>query len=130
MNPHTLCFQVKGVHDWTPEQKNSMRRLFEHCLKVWPSLVHCMRDAQGTLVYQATERGHYDWYSLAQFDLMLVRLTDEDRMDEAVTEMAERLNKAIDEFWPDCAIPSYGEFLKERSRRRELQTTSVAHPAK
>ena len=126
----TLCFQVKGVHDWTPEQKNSMRRLFEHCMRVCPWLVHCMRDAQGTLVFQATERGSYDWYALAQFDLELVRLTDEGKLDEAVDAMIERLHDAIIEFWPECAIPSYAEFLTERSRRRELKTTLAAHPGK
>lgn len=125
----TLCAQVRHIHDWTPAQKNSMRRLFEQCLREWPSLVHCMRDTQGTLVYQAIERGGYDWYSLAQFDLKLVQLTDEHRMDEAIAELAERLDRAINEFWPDCSIPSYAEFLKERSRRRESQTTSATRPA-
>lgn len=132
MNPSdnelTLCFQVKGVHDWTVEQKNSMRRLFEHCLRTWPSLVHCMRETQGTLVYQATERGGYDWYALAQFDLELVRLSDAGQIEAAVDAMADRLGRAIIEFWPDCQIDSYREFLKEHSRRRELQTTSAARP--
>lgn len=127
---YTLCFQVKGVHDWTPEQKNSMRRLFNHCLKEWPSLVHCMRDAQGTLVFQATERGGYDWYALAAFDLELIRLTDDGKLDVAIEQMAEKLEQAIQDYWPDCAMPTYQEFLTERSRRRELQTTSAAHPAR
>lgn len=129
MNPLTLCFQVKGVHDWTPEQKNSMRRLFEHCLRTWPSLVTCMRETQGTLVFQATERGDYDWYGLAQFDLELVRLTDEGKLEEAIDKMAMKLERAIAEYWPDCTIPSYIEFVTEHSRRRESQMTSAAHPA-
>ena len=125
----TLCAQVKCVHDWTPEQKNSMRRLFEQCLREWPSLVHCMRDTQGTLVYRALECGGYDWHSLAQFDLRLVQLADDQQMDTAITEMAERLEKEIKAFWPDCNIPSYREYITERSRRRELQMTLAEHLA-
>ena len=124
----TLCHQVKDVYAWTPEQKNSMRRLFNHCLKEWPSLVHCMHNAQGTLVFQATERGGYDWFALAQFDLELVRLTDTGQMDVAIEQMADKLAVAMLEYWPDCGMPTYREFLTERSRRRELQTTSAAHP--
>lgn len=105
-----------------------MRRLFNHCLTVWPSLVHCLRETQGTLVYQATERGAYDWYGLAQFDLELVRLTDEGRLEEAISAMADKLAHAVTEFWPDCAIPSYQEFITEQLRRRESQTTLAAHP--
>lgn len=126
----TLCFQVKEVHNWTTEQKNSMRKLFCYCLKEWPSLVHCLREAQGTLVYRATERSDYDWNSLAQFDLELVRLTDSDQMDVAIAKMAVKLQAAIEEYWPECQTQSYRDFLMEHSRRRESQTTSVTDQAR
>lgn len=123
----TLCNQVKHVHDWTTEQKNSMRRLFNHCMREWPSLVICMREAQGTLVYQALERKDYDFHKLADFDLHLISLADGEQFDLAVELMAEKLEWAIKEYWPDCTLPSYQEFLTERLRRRELQMTSAAH---
>lgn len=124
----TLCAQVKHIHDWTPEQKNSMRRVFEQCMREWPSLVHCMRDTQGTLVYRALEQGGYDWRSLAQFDLRLVQLADSNQIATAITEMADRLEKEIITFWPDCDLPSYREYVTERSRRRELQMTLAERP--
>lgn len=119
----TLCNQVKALHDWTTEEKNSMRRLFEHGLRVWPSLVRCAHEAQGTLVYQATERKDYDWQVLVAFDLELVRMTDAGQMDEAVALMAEHLQRAMATYWPDCPLDSYKEFLTEYSRRRKSQTT-------
>jgi len=87
----TLCQGVKSAHDWTPEQKNSMRRLFEYALRTWPNLVVCVRETQGTLVFRAQEKGNYDWRSLADFDLELIRLADSGEQEAALNRIAEKL---------------------------------------
>lgn len=113
----TLCQMVKGAHDWTPEEKNSMRRLFEYILKVWPNLVTCIRETQGTLVLRAEERGNYNWRSMADFDLELVRLTDAGEQEAAIVRIAEKLHAEVTDFWPDCSLESWRQFLTERSAR-------------
>lgn len=113
----TLCQMVKGAHDWTTQEKNSMRHLFEHILKVWPNLVTCVRETQGMLILRAEERGNYNWRSIADFDLELVALADAGKFDEAAVKMAEKLKQSMDEFFPDCSYPNYVQFLTERSAR-------------
>ena len=114
---NTLCEAVKDAHTWTPEEKNSMRRLFEHAMRTWPNLVHALRETQGQLVHNAEQEG-YNFKAIADFDLELVRLTDAGQMDDAVAQTAEKLKEAVDRFWPDCPVPSYLQFLTERSARR------------
>lgn len=120
----TLCQMVKGEHQWTPQEKNSMRRLFEYILKVWPNLVVCVRETQGTLVHRAEERGSYNWRSIADLDLELVRLTDTGQQEAAVTKVEERLYHEVMDFWPDCPLQSWKQFLTEKSERRSPQTLS------
>ena len=127
---NTLCGQVKAAHDWQPEEKNSMRRLFEHALKDWPNLVHTLRETQGTLVFQAQRWGNYNWQSLVDFDLELVRLSNAGQFEEALTRTADKLKQAVEEFWPDCPLPSYHQFLTERLERQSRSSTPAAHPVK
>jgi hypothetical protein len=119
----TLCEAVKEAHVWTAAQKNSMRRLFEHAVRQWPNLVVCIRETQGQLVLNASERG-YNFRAIADFDLELVRLTDEGKLDEAVDQMAEKLKQSVDQFFPDCSYPNYLTFLTERLERRSPQRPS------
>ena len=114
---NTLCEGVKSAHAWKSEEKNSMRRLFEHGLRVWPNLVHCLREAQGQLVHYAQERG-YDWRSLAEFDLELVQLADEGRLDDALLRVAEKLQREVETLWPDCPLASYRLLLTQLSERQ------------
>lgn len=125
----TLCQGVKSAHDWTPEQKNSMRRLFEYALRTWPNLVVCVRETQGTLVFRAQEKGNYDWRSLADFDLELIRLADSGEQEAALNRIAEKLRDAVREFWPDCPLASYSLFLKQRLERLTESSTSAERPA-
>jgi hypothetical protein len=113
----TLCQMVKGAHDWTTQEKNSMRRLFEHILKVWPNLVVCLRETQGTLVLKAEERGDYNWRSIADLDLELIRLSDAGQQETAITKIEERLHREVMDFWPDCPLESWRQFLTERLAR-------------
>lgn len=114
----TLCQMVKAAHDWTPQEKNSMRRLFEYIIKVWPNLVACVRETQGTLVLRAEERGNYNWNLIADFDLELVRLTNAGNCETAMARVAEKLHEQVMDFWPDCPLESWQQFLTERSARR------------
>jgi len=111
---NTLCFQVKLVHDWKPEEKNSMRRLFEHVVRNKPILVSALRECQATLVMRAQERQNYDWEALASFDMELVRMTDSGEMDAAILKMEEMLILSVNDLWPECNVPSYLQFIKER----------------
>jgi len=126
---NTLCGQVKDAHQWKPEEKNSMRRVFEHALRVWPNLVHTLRETQGTLVFQAEQRGNYNWKSLVDFDLELVRLSDEGKFEEALTLTADKLKLAVEEFWPDCPLPSYQDFLRQRLERQSGLSTPATDQA-
>lgn len=120
----TLCQMVKGEHEWTAQEKNSMRRLFEYILKVWPNLVVCVRETQGTLILKAEERGSYNWRSIADLDMELIRLTDEGQHEAAVTKVEERLYREVMDFWPDCPLQSWKQFLTEKLERRSRQTPS------
>lgn len=122
----TLCQAVRDAHEWKPEEKNAMRRLFEHALKVWPNLVHCLRETQGQLVHNAEQSGYKDWRSIAEFDLELVRLTGSNLYDEALVLTADKLIAAIKQYWPDCPLPSYQRLIKERSERPTGSSTPAA----
>ena len=122
---NTICEGVKSTHAWKPEEKNSMRRLFEHGLRVWPNLVHCLREAQGQLVHNAQQQG-YNWRSLAEFDLELVRLADAGQMDVALLRVAEKLKREVEALWPDCPLESYRLLLTQLPERRSGSSTPAA----
>jgi len=125
----TLCDMVKEAHHWTPEEKNKMRRLFEHIIRVWPNLMVCIRETQGQLVHNAEQRGKYNWRVIAEFDLELVRLTEAGQLDQAVSMIAEKLKSSVEEFWPDCPLPSYQDFLKQRLERQSGSSTPATDQA-
>lgn len=125
----TLCQMVKGAHDWTTQEKNSMRRLFEHVLRAWPNLVVCLRETQGTLVHRAEERGGYNWRSIADLDLELIRLADAGHYDVAITKMEERLHREVMDFWPECPLQSWQQFLTEKAARQSGSSTPAMDQA-
>lgn len=119
---NTLCEAVKNAHAWKPEEKNSMRRLFEHALKVWPNLVTCLRETQGQLVYNASQRS-FNFKTIAEFDLELVKLADAGKLDEALLLTADKLIASVKEFWPDCPLESYRLLLTQRLERPSGSST-------
>ena len=124
---NTLCWQVKSVHDWQPEEKNLLRQVFEHGLRVWPTLVRCIHATHGTLAIKGTEC-NYAWETLAQFDLELVALARAGRWDDAVNMMADRFQHEMLRHWPDCSLELYRSFITEHSARRSPAATPAAHP--
>lgn len=125
---NTLCEAVKHAHAWSADEKNTMRRLFEHILREWPNLVHCLRETQGQLVYNANHKG-FNFKQIADFDLELVGYTKEGRFDEAMKLTAEKLKSAIEQFWPDCPLPSYKLLLMEMSERLTGSSTPAVDQA-
>ncbi len=117
----TFCAQVAVVHDWKADEKNSMRRVFEHGLRVWPALVKSTHAMMGTFVLRANERG-YDWKKVSNFDLELVVLADQGKFDEAVAKLATGFKQFAEEFWPDCDLEVYKQFLTEYSAHPLLQS--------
>lgn len=105
------------MHAWTVEEKNQMRRVFEHGLRHWPTMVKCLHAVQGTLTIRA-QKASYRWESIAEFDLELVRLADAQQWDRALERMAERLHLEMLRLWPECSLEIYQLFLKEHSARR------------
>lgn len=112
----TLCQAVKNEHTWSAEEKNAMRRLFEHILRRWPNLVTCLRETQGQLVYNASRKG-FNFKLIADFDLHLVELTRKNNYDEAMQQTAKKLKQSVEQFWPDCPLPSYRLLLTEMAER-------------
>lgn len=105
-----------------------MRRLFEHAMRTWPNLVHALRETQGQLVQNA-EQTDFNFRNIAEFDLDMVRLTDAGQLDVALLRVSEKLKESVDRFWPDCPVPSYQQFLTERSERQTVSSTLAADQA-
>lgn len=126
--PDTICSAVARVRPWTKEEKNALRRIVTHCLRVWPSLARTYSQCQMSLVERGEAKG-YDWQSIADFDCELIRLYNAGQADKAIELMADKLKTSMDEYYPDCPLLDYLQFAKEYSERRSAQTTAAAHPA-
>ncbi len=124
----TICHEVKVVHEWTKEEKHTLRQIMEHSLRTWPAVARTYSQCQATITIRAKERGWGDWQSVADFDLDLIRRFNEGQKDEVIDRMADRVKSAMDEFYPDCTLCDYLEFVKEYSERRSPQSRSALHP--
>lgn len=118
----TFCQRVAEVHDWTAAEKNSMRRVFEYGLKVWPSAIRCIQLCMGTLAKRAGEQG-YDWVKVSNFDLELAAMADEDKYEEALAKLTTGFYALMLELWPDCDLDQFRQFVTEYSERPSRQST-------
>jgi len=125
----TVCAAVAQVRPWTKEEKNTLRRIVTHCLRVWPSLARTYSQCQMSLVERGEAVG-YDWNQIAEFDRELIRLFESGQPDRVIEMMADKVKTSMERYYPDCPLLDYLQFLKEYSERRSPQTTAAEHLAK